>query len=1009
MRDEKKEQKPKRTVKRIITLVLILILFLFILIVLAVPVFVSSATGRRFILSKINNADIGTADFTYLSMGWFKGIKIDDLSFDDSSGQVSVKVKQVATEPQYRSLLVGNLAFGKTKIDSPQIDIKLKPKQPKEISTATQSKNAPVETLGIAFVTDIEVSDGKVRLTGEDDNTVELKNINSNVNLRLPGSESSFELDMIVAAADKESTVTAEGRITPVKQNTKSGWTFTAADSDIAINVGELNLESLEPFLAMAGVDIKAKGNISVDIQSRFVGGEIDNISGTIKGSQLEIETGQAQEKIQTSVLDVDLKLTRNEQMINIENAHLTTDWAEIDAGGTIPTNIKSLDSFLSADADYDLSGTFDLDLAAVVSQIPTTLGLKEGMEISSGTITGNINTIGSAGQKQLQAAAELADLKGSVEGKQIALSAPILAEAQVSPGEAGVNVDNLVVSAPFMKINAAGNLENVKFDGQADLAMLQAELGQFVDIGPYKIAGQFVETGMVSISEKAVALTGSSTIEGLDITGPNDVRASVPRGEITYALNLERENNILNVNSLEGDMSFGQFNIKDALVPLDIETDEPLSLTVAVSQIDLAKLLPFAVLFGGLPEGTELAGIAESQVSVSSQKQIYTIKSDSTQVGNLKFAYPDNIPIEQDKVTIVFETELDIAQKNVNRIIFRLESPQLNIPQANISQQNQDGKTKLSGQVELEYDWSAVSSIAGPYMPEGLELQGQRTDNISFASEYPIDEPNKLLVNLTANAGLGFEQAGYMGLDFGPTDVNIVVENGLLQIPFFTTTVNEGQLNFAARADFTQQPAVFTTPVPLDIIKDIQLNDPITQQLLKYLNPLFGDASNVSGIANLSCEKLSIPLDAEEKNSAEIVGTVSVTQLTLQTSGVLGQILTILDSSTRSSVITIHPTNFVLRDGYLRYDNMQVDIGNNPVNFEGVIGLDKSLNMTVTLPYTTDGRTVRVGDSNARRITLPFKGTVDKPEIDMGKLLENQLKNEIENQILRGLEDIFG
>ncbi len=87
----------------------------------------------------------------------------------------------------------------------------------------------------------------------------------------------------------------------------------------------------------------------------------------------------------------------------------------------------------------------------------------------------------------------------------------------------------------------------------------------------------------------------------------------------------------------------------------------------------------------------------------------------------------------------------------------------------------------------------------------------------------------------------------------------------------------------------------------------------------------------------------------------------------------------------------------------------MQMDVGDNPVNFKGVIGLDKSLDMTATLPYTTEGRTARVGrDTRGRRITLPIKGTVDKPELDMGKLLEEQLKGELENQLQKALEDLF-
>jgi hypothetical protein len=87
----------------------------------------------------------------------------------------------------------------------------------------------------------------------------------------------------------------------------------------------------------------------------------------------------------------------------------------------------------------------------------------------------------------------------------------------------------------------------------------------------------------------------------------------------------------------------------------------------------------------------------------------------------------------------------------------------------------------------------------------------------------------------------------------------------------------------------------------------------------------------------------------------------------------------------------------------------MQIDVGDNPINFKGAIGLDKSLDMTVTLPYTTEGRTARVGGTTrGARIALPLKGTVDKPQLDTDKLLELQLKGQGEELLRRGLEEIF-
>jgi hypothetical protein len=64
---------------------------------------------------------------------------------------------------------------------------------------------------------------------------------------------------------------------------------------------------------------------------------------------------------------------------------------------------------------------------------------------------------------------------------------------------------------------------------------------------------------------------------------------------------------------------------------------------------------------------------------------------------------------------------------------------------------------------------------------------------------------------------------------------------------------------------------------------------------------------------------------------------------------------------------------------------------------------------MTVTLPYTADGRTVRVGqETTNRRIKVPLRGTVGKPELDVGKLLEGQLLQQLEEQLPNILDKLL-
>jgi hypothetical protein len=60
---------------------------------------------------------------------------------------------------------------------------------------------------------------------------------------------------------------------------------------------------------------------------------------------------------------------------------------------------------------------------------------------------------------------------------------------------------------------------------------------------------------------------------------------------------------------------------------------------------------------------------------------------------------------------------------------------------------------------------------------------------------------------------------------------------------------------------------------------------------------------------------------------------------------------------------------------------------------------------MTIVLPYTLEGRLVRVGQAQlADRIAVPLTGTLSKPKLNLQKLVELQLKG----QIQRGLEELF-
>ncbi|MBW7989107.1 MAG: hypothetical protein FVQ84_03700 [Planctomycetes bacterium] len=998
-----KAKPPKKTATKIIKLILIFIVILIVLVFLFVPAFISSKKGNRFVSGKINNSIDGRLDFAGLSMGWFKGISIAELSFADNADTISIQVKQITIKPRYGSILTGNLSFGQTTIDQPKISINLNNQPVSRQESVGVSEPIPAKAGYLALVMDVVVNDGNFKLTDSKAKTVELSEINSKLSLRPPGRQTDFDINLAVVNSKAEkSQIHAEGKIKPDKAI--RNWSLKGTTGDLIVEVNDLDLESLGSILELAKIDVQAKGLVSADLNAVIKDGNFENLTGSIKATNLDI-TGPALngDNLKTSLLNVAVKLKSQQQLINIEQFQFDSDWLVGQIGGMVPTTFSSWSDFLTSESDVSLNADFELDVAAALSQMPHTFGIKEEMKVTSGKLSGNIK----ANRGKLNGQVKLNELAGTIENKKLALSQPVTGKLQISTDKKKIRFDELDVTASFARINASGLLEQLKYDGYVDLEKLQSEFGQFVDLGKYEISGEIVEQGTLSVNKSEITGSGVSQVKNLRITSTDGTTAQEPRADIKFAFAVDRKTNVLIFNSIETNASLGQINIDKAVLPIGGNTQVPVSLDISAKNVDLEKVKPFAVLFASLPKETQLAGIAESKVSISSDKNIYKVTTDSTKIKGLKLTYPGEEPYEPNEVSLVFEAEINPQGTTIKNL--RLESPRIKVNEGQFTQKNESGKTILTGQAELDYDWSAVSSVAAPYLPEGLTLEGKRKDFVSFLSEYPINDVNQLLPNLTANAKLGFEKAGYMGLDFGPTDVDIQIRNGLLKIVPFETTVNEGRFNFAGQVDFNQKPAQLKMDEPLQLMTNIKINDQTTKKLLMYLNPIFADAVNASGIASFSCEQLTIPLDAAAQNQAEIVGTVSMDQLRLQASGLLSTIFSAGGTSARGAVITIRPTKFVLRDGFLRYDDMQMDIGDNPVNFKGVIGLDKSLDMTVTLPYTADGRTVRLGqETTSQRIKVSLGGTVDRPELDVGKLLEGQLLQQLEEQLPNLLEKLL-
>ncbi len=969
------------------------VLVLILVVLLLIPVILSSGGFTRWVQAKIGNSTGGQANIGDLSVGWFRGVQIADFSFRGPNGWAEVDINRITAQPSYSSLLGGTLSVDRAEIDQPHIAVDMRERPP-------STKAGPSMDLNdLSRIGDLVVRDGSVQLTSTTGQTMRIDDLDSELSMRRPGRTSRFNVSMAVAQTQGPAEVRASGQVTPSQ---KTGWSLRGTTGDVTVEVNALNLDSIAPLLDMAGVEIQAKGQLTGNITSAIQDGQIENINADIRGRNVDI-TGPALkgDRLQTAQLDIRANLAQAQGVIDVNQLNVRTDWASVSAAGTFPKNARTLAQL--TESGTDVTGNFDVNLAALLSQMPNTLGVREGMEITGGRATGNIDTVTEAGRPTIVAKAQVVGLAGVVNDKKLNISQPMQATARLSSSEQGAQLEGLNVSTSFAKINASGNFKQIKYDGQVNLAGLQSELGAFINL-PYELAGQVQSAGQVSIGDKTTDVTGSLSARQLVIAADGN-SVSTPQANVNFAVGLNREDQVLAVNTLNADTGFGIVNVKNGTIPLAADSPAPLNLQVFVDKLDLARIKPYAEFFATFPKGLSLEGIAQSQVNVAAENGVYHVSSTATRIQNFQMISPEKEAFKQDQVTAVFDAFIDPNQKTIDIERVQVESPQIRIRMGQFTRTSQGNTTKFQGSLEGQWDMAAVGQLASGFVPGTLDLAGQRPVSLNFTSTYPTNEPNALLANLNGKTSLGFDRAAYVGFDFGPAEMPIQVENGLMRIGPFSTTVNSGKVDFVGQANLRQRPILLTVPTPVHFVQGIQINDQTAERLLKYVNPIFADVVGVSGVANFDLQQLAIPLAGGDTKAMELTGTLWIDKMQLGASNILNQILSIGRQSIRGQMMTVHPTKLVLQKGVVRYDDMQIDIGDNPVNFRGSVGLNGALDMTVVLPYTIEGRTVRVGqEQGVSRITVPLTGTIAKPELNLKSLIQSQLQE----QVLKGLEDLL-
>ena len=731
------------------------------------PFYISSAGGRQLVVDKVNKSIDGKLSIADLSMGWFSGITLTDVSFADNNGGMSATVKSFSTQPHYGAIIFGDFSFGQTVIDEPVIKIDLAKLQA-EKTAAKPSPAVKKEEKGEMPKINIDLAINKGNVIVSDSSKggklVQLSDINTKLGLRPAGQQTTFSINLVAADGGTPTPVKIEGDITPGKN-----WQMVGTSGNLNINVNNLDLGSLAGIVAMADPNMKVAGVITINGVAKLDNGKITNADAKIDGRNLNISLPALKgDSFKTKTLAVMAKISTDDKITKIEALDVTTDWAKIALKGIVPTTAKSLDDFFAASSPAELNGTVDVDVAAVLSQMPHLVSLKKGMKINSGKLSGDIGTSAAADGKMLEAKLTVSDVRGVMDGKPVALSKPITLDSKIGSQKGVITFEQCAIDSAFAQANISGTMEALKYAINADLDTMQGELGQFVDFGAYKLGGKLGANGNVAMKETSIASSGSMTISQLAVASASGT-ATEPAAAISYKINLDKKENVLAIDSFKVDTSFANVNITEATVPMAVPSSVPMKLTVAANA-DIAKAMPWMTMAGAVKPPMQLGGMLTSTINVTSKGNEFHIQTDDTKIANLLVnTGGTQPPFTQEKLTFNADMFVNPVEKTYKILTFKISSPgTINIELLKFSQTNDANTTKLQGTIKADYDWQAVTAMAAPFLPAGLMLTGKRNDTITFNSQWPANDPNKMLANMTGSAALGW-QSGIYGLADGP------------------------------------------------------------------------------------------------------------------------------------------------------------------------------------------------------------------------------------------------
>ena len=521
------------------------------------------------------------------------------------------------------------------------------------------------------------------------------------------------------------------------------------------------------------------------------------------------------------------------------------------------PLAAGSLAAVAGSDGALRFNANLQVNLPAVAEQLPHTLGLKEGLQITRGMLLLESEASRDQDVSQFSASFQVEGLEGLHDKEKIALDEPFKFSLNGQHGKGGLSLKHFAVQSSFVNGVGQGDLNDMQLSIEADLGDALQELSRFISLNEYQADGRIVLSVQAQrLDESQAGL--KAWLKGDKLTLTRNQSVIIPKSK----LNLQSDSTLL----LSQDFAFngvselqlkfqswlGDGTVEGYNLVLDPVLEQKGSDLEAQGKLNLRNLGSLLQNLGQLATSLDLRGDSRFSVKLSGKREQFTVENLSFEATKLSLTrdgarlVPESALRLKGSGVVKIGEDGSISSVNNPRLNYeswlgsgKVEAAELDMSSTKVSGISYEGTTTLAELSTLltglelmppglSFSGSEFSSLQMDYSPEHIAVSSLRTeiDKLVVTQQGKTYRDAKLKIEAQGNIALNQRQ-----VDFSP--VLIDSTNGIISVDrllvgdwekAMDTIASEGQARFdlstllEAGADWISLPPDVTTRGLVDL-----------------------------------------------------------------------------------------------------------------------------------------------------------------------------------------------